>query len=127
MPLVQTRPRRKTVIGSGLLCCALTLMVLFTGPVAFRSPAAMVVVAAIGAASVLFQLRIRNATQSQPLHSPLLLNVLGILFALAALFPAVLGVGPRLAQTMALGSVCSFAISSAIVLHSFRKQSTKPE
>jgi hypothetical protein len=56
-----------------------------------------------------------------------LLNVLGILFALAALFPAVLGVGPRLAQTMALGSVCSFAISSAIVLHSFRKQSTKPE
>jgi hypothetical protein len=127
MPIVQTRPRRKTVIGSGLLCCALTLVVLFTGPGTFRSPAAMVVVAAIGAAAVLFQLRIRNSTQSQALHAPLWLNVLGILFALAALFPAPLGLGPRVAQTMALGSVCSFAISSAIILHSFRKHSAKPE
>jgi hypothetical protein len=127
MPLVQTRPRRKTVIGSGLLCCALTLVVLFTGPGPFRSPAAVVVVAAIGAAAVLFQLRIRNSTQSQSLQSPLWLNVLGILFAVAALFPMALNLGQRLAQTMALASVCSFAISSAIILHSFRKPSAKPE
>ena len=127
MSPVLSKPRRKTVIGSGLLCCALTLVVLFTEPSAFRSPAAVVVVAAIGAAAVLFQLRMRNSTQSQALHAPLWLNVLGIVFALAALFPTALGLGPRLAQTIALGSVCSFAISSAIILHSFRKHSAKPE
>ena len=127
MPSLQARPRRKTVIGSGLLCCALTLVVLFTEPGTFRSPAAVVVVAAIGAAAVLFQLRIRNSTQSQSLHSPLWLNVLGILFAVAALFPTALNLGQKLPQTMALASVCSFAISSAIILHSFRKHSAKSE
>ncbi len=115
------------MIGSGLLCFALALVVLFTGPGAFRSPEAVVVVAAIGAAAVLFQLRIRNASRASGLRPPMFLNMLGILFALAALFPGALGLPPKLAQTMALGSVCSFAISSALILHSFRKHSPKPE
>jgi hypothetical protein len=119
-------PQRKTVVGSGLLSCALALVVLFTGPGAFRSPAALVVVAAIGSAAVLFQLRIRNAADGRPLRPPMVLNLLGVLFALAALFPATLGLGSGTAQAMALGSVLSFAIGSALLLHSFRKPA-KPE
>ena len=56
-------PHRKTVIASGLLCCALILVVLFTSPAAFRSPAAVVVISAIGAAAVLLQMRLRNDPQ----------------------------------------------------------------
>jgi len=127
MPAV---PRRKTVLGAGLLCVALILVVLFTTPAAFRSPTAVVVMTLIGTAAVLLQLRLRNendAYEKQPLRPPLGLNVLGIVLALAALFPSALHVGPRAVQAMVLGAVCSFALSSAFILHAFRKQSTKPE
>jgi hypothetical protein len=117
-------PKRKTVIASGLLCCALALVVLFTGPGTFRSPAAIVVVAAVGSAAVLFQLLIRHSTHGLP---PMLLNGIGVLLALGALFPSAVGIGPLLAQAMALGSVVSFAIGSAMILHSFRKASPKTE
>jgi type IV secretory pathway TrbD component len=127
MPALTLRARRKTVIASGLLCCALILVVLFTSPATFRSPAAVVVMTLIGTAAVLLQLRIRNDSEMRPLQSPWWLNVVGILLALAALFPASLRLGPRLTQAIALGAVGSFAISSAIVLHSFRKHSAKPE
>jgi uncharacterized membrane protein len=123
-------PRRKTVLGAGLLCVALILVVLFTTPAAFRSPTAVVVMALIGTAAVLLQLRLRNendAYEKQPLRPPLGLNVLGIVLALAALFPSALHVGPRAVQAMVLGAVCSFALSSAFILHAFRKHSTKPE
>ena len=119
--------QRKTVIASGLLCGALILVVLFSSPAAFRSPAAVVVISAIGAAAVLLQMRLRNAPQARPLRPPLVLNSLGILFALAALFPAALHLGPRLTEAVALGAVGSFAISSAIILHSLRRNSAKPE
>jgi hypothetical protein len=33
----------------------------------------------------------------------------------------------RFAQPLALGAVSSFAVSSAIILHSFRKHCPKPE
>jgi hypothetical protein len=123
-------PRRKTVLGAGLLCVALILVVLFTTPAAFRSPTAVVVMALIGTAAVLLQLRLRNendAYEKQPLRPPLGLNVLGIVLALAALFPSALHVGPRAVQAMVLGAVCSFALSSAFILQAFRKRSTKPE
>ena len=120
-------PHRKTVIASGLLCGALIAVVLFTSPAAFRSPAAVVVISAIGAAAVLLQVRLRHDPQPRPLRPALVLNSLGILFALAALFPAGLRLGPRLTEAVALGAVGSFAISSAIILHSFRKQPAKPE
>jgi len=115
---------RKTVVASGLLCCALILVVLFTSPAAFRSPAAVVVISAIGAAAVLLQMRLRNDPHTRP---PLMLNALGILLALAALFPAALHLGPRITEAVALGAVGSFTISSAMILHSFRKQAAKPE
>jgi len=119
-------PKRKTVIGAGFLCIALTLVVLFTSPAAFRSPIAVVVMALIGAAAVLLQIQLRQSDAAR-FRPPLWLNILGILLTIGALFPSALHLGPKFAQAMVLGAVGSFAISSAIILHSFRKRSPKPE
>lgn len=121
------QPRRWTVIASGLLCGALALVVIFTTRRAFFSPIAVVVVAAIGLAAVLLQLRLRNRDQSQTVQSPVWLNVLGILFALAAVFADRLHLNVDLAQALALVAIGSFAVSSAIILHSFRKQRIAPK
>ena len=120
-------PHRKTVVAAGLLCCALILVVLFTSPAAFLSPAAIVVMVLIGSAAVLAQSRFRTSTDPRLPRSALWLNWLGLLWALAALFPATwhLGAGP--VRTIALAAVGSFATSSAITLHSFRKQPAKTE
>ncbi len=115
------KPRRWTVIASGLLCGVLALVVIFTNRGAFFSPLAVVVVAAIGLAAVLLQVRFYNREQASAVHPPVWLNVLGILFALAALFADQLRLRPQVAQMMALGAVGCFGISSAIVLHAFRK------
>lgn len=120
-------PHRRTVVAGGLLCCALILVVLFTSPAAFRSPAAIVVMVLIGTAAVLAQSRFRRTGEPMLPRAALWLNFVGILFALAALFPAALGLGVGLVRSMALAAVGSFAISSAITLHSFRKQPAKPE
>jgi len=114
--------RRWTVIASGLLCLALALVVLFTSPGAFFSPIAVMVVAAIGLAAVLLQVRFRQQDLATVVRAPLWLNVLGVLFAIAALFADLLRFGPHIAQVMALGAIGCFAISSAIVLQALRKQ-----
>lgn len=88
---------------------------------------AVVVMALIGTAAVLLQLRLRNDNRALAVRPPLWLNLVGILLALGALFPAALHVGPRLVQIMVFGAVCSFAVSSTMILHSFRKPSAKPE
>jgi Protein of unknown function (DUF2878) len=119
--------KRKTVLSAGFLCMTLTLVVLFTSPAAFRSPIAVIVMALIGTAAVLLQLQLRDGNQPSRSRPPLWLNLLGVLFAAAALFPSAFHLGPRLVQAMVLGAVGSFAISSAMILHSFRKQSPKPE
>jgi uncharacterized membrane protein len=119
------QPRRWTVIGSGLLCGVLALVVLFTDKRAFFSPLAVLVVAAIGLAAVLLQLRLRNREQSPAIHPPVIgLNILGILLALAALFADRLRFSSQLTQLTALGAIGSFAISSVIILHAFRKHRT---
>jgi hypothetical protein len=120
-------PHRKTVVSGGLLCCALILVVLFTSPAAFRSPAAIVVMVLIGTAAVLAQSRFRHSSEPGLPRPALWLNFLGILFALAALFPAAWHLGVALVRAMAFAAVGTFAISSAITLHSFRKQPAKPE
>jgi uncharacterized membrane protein len=117
------KPRRWTVIASGLLCLVLGLVVIFTTRGAFFSPMAVVVVAAIGLAAVLLQVRFYNREQVVPVRPPLWLNAFGILFALTALFARELGLRPRLGQIMALVAVGCFAISGAIMLHAFRKSS----
>jgi uncharacterized membrane protein len=121
VPGTQLSPRRWTVITSGLLCGILALVVIFTNRSAFFSPLAVVVVAAIGAAAVLLQLRLRNRGQASIVHPPVWLNILGILFAVAALFSDRFHLSMQLTQLMALGAVGSFAVSSAIILHAFRK------
>jgi uncharacterized membrane protein len=114
--------RRWTVIASGLLCGAVALVVLFTNSGAFFSPLAVVVMGAIGLAAVLLQLRLQNRDQAQSSNSPVWLNVLGILFALAAFFGDLLHFTPQLIEALALGAVASFGVSGVIILHSFRKR-----
>jgi uncharacterized membrane protein len=116
------KSRRWTVIASGLLCGLLALVVIYTKPNSFYSPIAVMIVAAIGLAAVLLQLRFYNQEQAHPLHAPVWLNVLGILFALAALFSDVLHLSPAIAQLMPLGAIGAFSINSAIILHGFRKR-----
>ena len=114
--------RRWTVIASGLLCGAVALIVLFTNRGAFFSPLAVVVMGAIGLAAVLLQLRLQNRDQAQSSNSPVWLNVLGILFALAAFFGDLLHFTPQVIEALALGAVASFGVSGVIILHSFRKR-----
>lgn len=118
------KSRRWTVIASGALCGLLALVVIYTKPNAFYSPIAVMIVAAIGLAAVLLQLRFYNQEQSHPMPAPVWLNVLGILFALAALFSDVLHLRAAIAQMMPLGAIGAFSISSAIILHGFRKRKT---
>ncbi len=122
MPDNRPNSRRWTVIASALLCCGLGLVVIYTKRSAFFSPLAVVVVAAIGLAAVLLQLRYYNREHSNPVHAPIWLNVVGVLFAVAALFSDFLGLSGQVAEVMALGAVGSFAVSSAMILHAFRKQ-----
>ncbi|HTR64217.1 MAG TPA: hypothetical protein VMH85_00495 [Terriglobales bacterium] len=119
MPDAQPNARRWTVIASGLLCIALALVVIFTSRSAFFNPITVVVVAAIGSVALLLQLRLRD--HHRGLHSPIWLNALGILFALAALLADRMAAGPRFAQAMAFAAVGSFGVSGAIILHAFRK------
>src|SRR5215475_2339030 len=80
--------RRWTVIASGLLVLALALVVIYTRPSAFLSPVALVVVAAIGLAALLLQMRFRGDLPQ--VRSPLWLNVLGLACAVVALAADVL-------------------------------------
>jgi len=115
------KPRRWTVIASGLLCGLLALVVIFTNRGAFNSLIAVVIVAAIGLAAVLLQLRIRNRDNTRAVHPPVWLNIAGIIFALAALFADLLHMSAELAQLTALAAIGCFAVSGAIILHAFRK------
>jgi hypothetical protein len=121
VPDSRPNSRRWTVIASAMLCGGLGVVVMYTRRSAFFSPLAVVVVAAIGLAAVLLQLRYYNREHSTALQAPLWLNILGVGFALAALFADFLGLSWQVAQVMALGAVGSFAISSAMVLQAFRK------
>jgi ABC-type Mn2+/Zn2+ transport system permease subunit len=122
----ESRPisRRWTVIASGLLCCGLGVVVMFTRRNAFVSPLAVVVVAAIGLAAVLLQLRYYNREHSRPVHAPVWLNIVGVLFALTALLSDLMRLSWQMSEVMALGAVGSFAISGGLILHAFRKQRT---
>ena len=124
VPESPSNSRRWTVIASALLCCGLGVVVMYTKRSAFFSPLAVVVVAAIGLAAVLLQMRFYNRGLSNPVQAPVWLNILGVGFALSALFGDFLHLSWQMAQVMALGAVGSFAISSALILHAFRKHRT---
>jgi hypothetical protein len=61
--------RRWTVIASGLLVLALALVVIYTGPAAFFSPIALVVVAAIGLAALLLPGSLSSGSPQHPFSS----------------------------------------------------------
>jgi len=136
-----TRPRRLSIVAAGLLLVALALVVIYTSRSAFFSPLALVVVAAIGLAALLLQLRLRkdlnnkdlsnkdlsnkdlsNNDRSAPVRAPLWLNVLGLVFAIAAVFADVLHLSANLLLIAALGAVLCFAVSGATVLHALRSK-----
>ena len=115
------RSNRWTIFAAGFLLLALALVVIYTSHAAFFSPLALVVVAAIGLAALLLQLRLRK-NAGVKVHSPLWLNVLGLLFALASVFADLLHLSANLMTVAALGAVVCFAVSGAVVLHALRKR-----
>lgn len=125
-PGTTPQPRSATLIAAALLLAALALVVLYTSRRAFLSPAALVVVAAIGVVALLLQLRLRPALtpSSAPSSSgrgSLWTNLLGIVFSVATVFSDVLHLGATLMLIVALAAVVSFAISGIIVLNALRK------
>lgn len=118
-------PRNATIIPAGLLLAALALVVLYTTRTAFLSPVALVVIAAIGVAALLLQLRLRPAlSSSQGVSSrgPVWLNLLGVAFALGAVFADLLRLSGVFMLIAALAAVASFAASGAILLSALRKR-----
>jgi len=115
--------RRWTVIASGLLVLALALVVIYTGPRAFLSPIALVVVSAIGLAALLLQLRFRRDLPD--FHSPLWLNILGVLFAAAAFLGDRLRATQAVLDAMAFGAVGCFGISGTVILHALRRRAPR--
>ena len=126
------RPGRgMTLIAAGLLLIALSLVVLYTERRAFLSPLALVVVAAIGVAALLLQVRLRPglshpdagpAEQSEHARAPLWLNIAGVTFAMLALFADVLRLGAGLLLVAALASVVSFAVAGIFIISALRKR-----
>ena len=112
--------RRWTVIASGLLILALALVVIYTKPSAFLSPIALVVVAAIGLAALLLQLRFRQDLPQ--IRSPFWLNVLGVFCAMLALVADFLRMPRRTLEVVAFAAVVCFGISGSLILHALRRQ-----
>jgi hypothetical protein len=115
-----------TIIAAGLLLAALSLVVIYTSRRAFLSPVALVVVAAIGVAALLLQIRLSpglaSGTPAPSIRGPLWLNALGVLFAVAAVFTDVLHLNGVFMLIAALAAVVSFAVSAIIVLAVLRKR-----
>ena len=120
-PVATPKPRRWSIVAAGLLLLALALVVIYTSRSAFFSPLALVVVAAIGLAALLLQLRLRKDLPT-PVRAPLWLNVVGLIFAITAVFADFLHLRANLLLIAALGAVVCFAISGTAVLHALRKK-----
>lgn len=120
-PALAARNRRTTIVAAGLLLIALALVVIYTNRGAFLSPLALVVVAAIGLAALLLQLRLRPDLASTS-RGPLWLNVLGVVLALTAVLADSLHFGAAVMLIAALAAIVSFGISGIIVLSALRKR-----
>ena len=120
-PAPARKPRGWSLVAAGLLLLALALVVIYTNKRAFISPLALVVVASIGLAALLLQLRMRKDADRR-VHSPLWLNVLGLIFAVGAVVVDVLHLNVNAMIVAALGAVLCFAVSGIVVLDAFRKR-----
>jgi hypothetical protein len=116
--------RRWTVIASGLLLLALALVVIYTAPNAFYSPVALVTVSAIGLAALLLQVWFRLDLPN--IHSPLWLNILGIVCAMLSLFANNLSMNPRLLEVVAFTAVICFGVSGSLILRALRRRVRTP-
>lgn len=114
-------PRRWTILAAGFLLLALALVVIYTNGRAFYSPLALVVVAAIGLAALLLQLRLRHDLRAT-VRAPLWLNVLGLIFALVAVVGDIFHSNANIMLAAALGAVFCFAVSGIVVLRALRKK-----
>ena len=121
IPPAAPKSRRWSIVAAGLLILALALVVIYTSRSAFYSPLALVVVAAIGLAALLLQLRLRKDLAT-PVHAPLWLNVLGLIFAITAVSVDIFHFSVNLLLIAALGAVVCFAVSGATVLRTLRKK-----
>jgi hypothetical protein len=119
-PIPAPRPRRWTIFAAAFLLLALALVVIYTSRGAFHSPLALVVVAAIGLAALLMQLRLRGEA-GRPVRARLWLNALGLICALSAVFADRLRLSPTVFRTTALGAVVCFGLSGFVVLRTLRK------
>jgi len=120
-PPTEPKPRGWGLVAAGLLLLALALVVLYTSRAAFSSPLALVVVAAIGLAALLLELRLRKDGHSS-VRAPLWLNVLGLIFAMVAVFADRLHLNAPMMLAAALAAVVCFGVSGSVVLHSLRKR-----
>jgi uncharacterized membrane protein len=116
------KPRR-TIFAAGFLLLALALVVIYTSRSAFLSPLALVVVAAIGLAALLMQLRLGRDTAS-PVRAPVWLNVAGLIFAIGAISADLLHLSTNVLEVAALGAVACFAVSGLVVFRALRKPRT---
>ena len=114
------KPRRWTIFASGFLLIALAIVVLYTGRGAFFSPLALVVVASIGLAALLLQLRLRTDIGTS-VRSPLWLHVLGLAGAVVAVCADILHLSASVTLVAALVAIVCFAASGIVVLHALRK------
>ena len=119
-PAAEQKPRGWRLVAAGVLLLALVIVVVYTGHAAFSSPLAIVVLAAIGLAAVLLQLRLRKDLNAS-VRSPFWLNAAGLVFALASIFADFLHLSPRHLMMAALGAVVCFGISGIIVLRALRQ------
>jgi peptidoglycan/LPS O-acetylase OafA/YrhL len=122
-PSPAPKSRRWTIVAAGLLLLALAVVVIYTSRTALSSPLALVVVAAIGLAALLLQLRLRKDLSTQ-VRAPLWINILGLVLAIAAVFADVFHFRANLMVVAALGSVICFAVSGTTILHTLRKKKT---
>ena len=127
LPNPNARPNSAgTIIASGLLLADLGLVVLYTSRPAFLSPLALVVVAAIGIAALLLQVRLQpDAASQNPKPSPrgsLWLTALGVAFALAAVIGDFLHLRAGFMLVTALTTVVCFAVSGIGLLNRLRKR-----
>ncbi len=114
----EKKPRRWSVLAAGMLVFALALVVIYTSRPAFTSPLDLVVIASIGLAALLVQLRINK----QATRSPIWLNALGLLFAVAAVFADRLHFSTNVMMVAALAAVLCFGISGTAILRNLRKR-----
>lgn len=119
-PALTASSRRWTIVAAGLLLVALALVVIYTTRGAFFNPLALVVVAAIGLAALLLQLRLRRDVRIRA-SAPVWLNVLAIAFAVGAVAADILRMNAVFLLIAALGAVVCFAISGIVVLNALRK------